>query len=158
MGAAPGVERRAEIIVGAAPALRDLVGGDVVVLRDVRFGPMPPPDDAIVYLTEPVRDPRAARGRWWAEADLRDLDLADPRDRSALEAGSGEDAPASLQPWQREGWFTTAVAWIDEVLAGRLRGAPVRDVVQLVRPARGRPPAADPGSRPCRPTGHANPR
>ena len=40
-----------EIVVDVAPTLRDLVGCDVVVLRDVRFGPMPPPDDAIVYLT-----------------------------------------------------------------------------------------------------------
>ncbi len=107
-----------EIVLGVAPALRDLVGDDVVVLREVRFGPMPPPEDSLVYLTEPVRDPHAARGRWWTRTDLGDLDLGDPRDRSALETWFREDAPASLQPWQREGWFTTAVAWIDEVLPG----------------------------------------
>lgn len=37
-----------EIVIDVAPTLRNLVGRDVVVLRDVRFGPMPPPDDAIV--------------------------------------------------------------------------------------------------------------
>ena len=33
-----------EIVVDVAPALRDLVGEDVFVLRDLRFGPTPPPD------------------------------------------------------------------------------------------------------------------
>ena len=107
-----------EIVVDVAPILRDLVGQDVFVLRDLRFGPMPPPDDAIVYVTEPVRDPHAVRGRWWSQGDLPDLDLGDPRDRSALETWFREDEPASLQPWQREGWFTSAIAWIDEVLPG----------------------------------------
>jgi hypothetical protein len=107
-----------EIVVGAAPALRDLVGQDVVVLRDVRFGPMPPPEDAVFYLTEPVRDPHAAKGRWWTRTDLRGLDLVEPRDRSALDTWFREEAPGSLQPWQREGWFGTAVAWIDGVLPG----------------------------------------
>jgi Phosphotransferase enzyme family len=107
-----------EIVVGAAPALRDLVGQDVVVLRDVRFGPMPPPEDAVFYLTEPVRDPHAAKGRWWTRTDLRGLDLVEPRDRSALDTWFREEAPGSLQPWQREGWFGTAVAWIGGVLPG----------------------------------------
>ena len=107
-----------EIVVDVAPTLRDLVGCDVVVLRDVRFGPMPPPDDAIVYLTEPVRDPDAVLGRWWTRGDLPGVHLGDPRDRSALETWFREDEPAPLQPWQREGWFVTAVAWIDEVLPG----------------------------------------
>jgi hypothetical protein len=79
-----------EIVIHVAPTLRDLVGRDIFVLRDLRFGSMPPPDDAIVYVTEPHPDPSAARGRWCTEADL--------------------------QPWQRAGWFETCVAWIEDVL------------------------------------------
>jgi aminoglycoside phosphotransferase (APT) family kinase protein len=104
-----------EIVVDVAPALHDLVGEDVFVLRDVRFGPMPPPDEAIVYVTEPVRDPHTAQARWWAREQLADLALVDPHDRAALEAWFRDDEPASLQPWQREGWFDRASAWIDEV-------------------------------------------
>lgn len=105
-----------EIVIDVAPTLRGLVGCDVVVLRDVRFGPMPPPDDAIVYATEPDPDPSVARGRWWTQEDLPRLDLVDLRDRSALEAWFLQGELASLQPWQREGWFTAAVAWIEEML------------------------------------------
>ena len=67
-----------EIVVDVAPALRDLVGEDVFVLRDLRFGPLPPRDDAVVYLTERVRDPRAARARWFAQEELADLVVDDP--------------------------------------------------------------------------------
>ena len=73
-----------EIVVSAAPALRELVGQDVVVLRDVRFGSMPPPEESVVYLTETVIDPDLAQGRWCSEADLGKLHLNDPSDRSAL--------------------------------------------------------------------------
>lgn len=107
-----------EIVVDVAPALRDLVGQDVFVLRDLRFGPMPPPDDAIVYVTETVRDPGAAQARWCARGQLTGLDLADPHDREALQAWFDGDEPASLQPWQREGWFEQASTWIDEALPG----------------------------------------
>lgn len=107
-----------EIVVRVAPALRDLVGEDVVVLREVRFGPIPPPEDSVVYLTEPVRDPHAARGWWCTQDDLPSLALGDPRDRSALEAWFRGEPPASLQPWQRDGWFATALDWLDDVLPG----------------------------------------
>ena len=124
-----------EIVIDVAPTLRELVGEDVVVLRDIRFGPMPPPEDAVVYLTEPVLDPHAARGRWCTQDDFPRLDLVDPRDRSALEAWFRGEQPASLQPWQRDGWFATAVDWLEDDTARRLGGASVRDVVQLVGPA-----------------------
>ena len=75
-----------EIVVDVAPAFHDLAGQDVFVLRDVRFGPMPPPDDAIVYLTETVREPRPAQGRWCAREELADLPFAEPHDRAALQA------------------------------------------------------------------------
>ena len=107
-----------EIVVSAAPALRELVGQDVVVLRDVRFGSMPPPEESVVYLTETVIDPDLAQGRWCSEADLGKLHLNDPSDRSALLAWFDGQAPPSPQPWQREGWFATAAAWIDEILPG----------------------------------------
>lgn len=67
-------------------------------------------------MTEPDPDPSVARGRWWTQEDLPRLDLVDLRDRSALEAWFLEGELASLQPWQREGWFTAAVAWIEEML------------------------------------------
>ena len=105
-----------EIFVDVAPALRDLVQADVFVLRDVRLGPVPAEGDSIVYLTEPVRDPGAARGRWWTQADLPTLDLVDANDRVALETWFGGEEPESLQSWQREGWFASAVEWIHEVL------------------------------------------
>ena len=107
-----------EIVVEVAPTLRDVVGEDVFVLRDLRFGPMPPPDDAIVYVTEVVRDPRAAQVTWCARGELARLELADPDDRAALQAWFDGDEPVSLQPWQREGWFEQAAAWIHEVLPG----------------------------------------
>jgi hypothetical protein len=52
-----------ETVIGVAPALREIVGQDVVILRDVRFGPMPPPDDKLVFLTETVERPDAVQGR-----------------------------------------------------------------------------------------------
>ncbi len=107
-----------EIVVGVAPALRDLVGEDVFVLRDLRFGPMPPSDDAIVYVTQTVHDPRLARSRWCGREELTGLGLADPHDRAALEAWFRGEERASLQPWQREGWFEQASSWIDESLPG----------------------------------------
>jgi len=107
-----------EIVVDVAPALHDPVGQDVFVLRDVRFGPMPPPDDAIVYVTETVRDPRLAQGRWCAREELGSLSFAEPHDRAAVQAWFDGDEPASLQPWQRDGWFDQASTWIDEVLPG----------------------------------------
>jgi aminoglycoside phosphotransferase (APT) family kinase protein len=109
-----------EIVIGVAPALREIVGQDVVILRDVRFGPMPPPDDKLVYLTETVAQPDAVQGRWCSRADLDDVDLSDPRDREALEAWSSEDVPPTLQPWQQDGWHAQAVAWIRESLPGPL--------------------------------------
>jgi hypothetical protein len=105
-----------EIVIHVAPTLRDLVGRDIFVLRDLRFGSMPPPDDAIVYVTEPHPDPSAARGRWCTEADLQSLDIGDARDRSAVLSWFRDEEPASLQPWQRAGWFETCVAWIEDVL------------------------------------------
>lgn len=107
-----------EIVVDVGPTLRDLVGQDLFVLRDIRFGSMPPPDDVIVYVTEPVIDPTAARGRWWTGEDLPRLDLGDPHDRAALEVWFQGHEPATLQPWQRNGWFRTAVTWIEEMLTG----------------------------------------
>ncbi len=105
-----------EIVIDVASTLRDLVGLDVFVLRDLRFGPMPPPDDAIVYVTEPHPEPSVAGGRWCTEADLHSLDIADPRDRSAVLSWFRDEEPASLQPWQRAGWYETCVGWIEDVL------------------------------------------
>ena len=107
-----------ETFVDVAPALRDLVHEDVVVLRDVRLGPAPEEGDSIAYLTEPVRGAGTVRGRWWAQSDLPAITLVDGRDRAALETWFAGEEPASLQPWQREGWFDEAVAWIHEVLDG----------------------------------------
>lgn len=107
-----------EIVIDVAPTLRDLVGHDVFILRDVRYGPQPPPDDAIVYLTEPVPDPSIAKGRWCAEADLPTLEIADARDRAALETWFRDGEPEGLQPWQHEGWYEAIVAWIEGVLSG----------------------------------------
>ena len=103
-----------EIVIDVAPALRDLVGADVVVLRDLRVGSMPPADDSVVYVTEAIRDPSAARGRWWSRAD--GFDVVDARDRSTLEMWCEQDEPVSLRPWQREGWFANAVSWIEKML------------------------------------------
>lgn len=105
-----------EILIDVAPTLRDLVGRDIVVLRDLRFGPMPPPDDAIVYVTEPHPDPSVARGRWCTEADVQGLEILDPRERSAMLSWFRDEEPGSLQPWQRAGWFDACVAWIEDVL------------------------------------------
>ncbi len=105
-----------EIVIDVAPTLRDLVGRDIVVLRDLRFGPMPPPDDAIVYVTEPHPDPSVARGRWCTEADVQGLEILDPRERSAMLSWFRDEEPGSLQPWQRAGWFDACVAWIEDVL------------------------------------------
>jgi aminoglycoside phosphotransferase (APT) family kinase protein len=107
-----------EIVIEVAPTLRDLVGEDVFVLRDLRFGPMPPPDDAVVYVTERVRNPRLAHATWCGREEIAGLELADLHDRAALQAWFDGDEPASLQPWQREGWFDQAAEWIDEVLPG----------------------------------------
>jgi hypothetical protein len=57
-----------------------------------------------------------ARGRWCTAADRRELHLTDPSDRSAIEAWSDAKVPEFVQPWQREGWFATARAWIAEVV------------------------------------------
>jgi hypothetical protein len=107
-----------ETVIGVAPALREIVGQDVVILRDVRFGPMPPPDDKLVFLTETVERPDAVQGRWCSRADIDDVDLSDPRDREALEAWFDGDVPPTLQPWQREGWHEEAVAWIGQNVPG----------------------------------------
>jgi aminoglycoside phosphotransferase (APT) family kinase protein len=107
-----------EIVTGVAPALRKMVGQDVVILRDVRFGPMPPRDDKLVYLTETVERTDGVQGRWSSRADLDDVGFSDPRDREALEAWFDGDAPPTLQPWQREGWHAEAVAWIRRNLPG----------------------------------------
>jgi aminoglycoside phosphotransferase (APT) family kinase protein len=71
-----------------------------------------------VYVTEAVREPRRAQGRWCAREELANLPFAEPHDRAALQAWFDGDEPASLQPWQRDGWFDQASAWIDEVLPG----------------------------------------
>jgi hypothetical protein len=106
-----------EVVIDVAPALRPLVGGDVVVLRDVRVGPAPV-EDAIAYVTEAAPDRVGDAGRWSTRADLDTLKFSDPKDREILATWFDGDGPAALQPWQRPGWFASASAWIDAVLPG----------------------------------------
>ena len=109
----------AEMLIDVAPTVREVTGLDVIVLRELRVGPVPPPDDKIIYLTERVRDPSVARGRWSREEDVSRLDFADAHDRTAVQAWFDEErtgASSSGQPWQREGWYSTAVAWIEETM------------------------------------------
>lgn len=103
-----------EIVVNAAPALRDVAGEDVFVLREVRFGPMPLPNDQVVYVTEAVSG-RAGSGRRFDEAALADMEI-DPLDRSALRSWFRDDAPDSLQLWQRPGWFASCLPWIEAMV------------------------------------------
>lgn len=60
--------------------------------------------------------------RWIGRADLADLSLTDDEQREALarwfaEAESG-NVPAERAPWERNGWFAEATAWIEQELAG----------------------------------------
>ena len=104
------------IVVNTAPALRDVAGEDVFVLREVRFGPMPLPNDQVVYVTEAVSG-RSGSGRRFDEAALADVVMG-PLDRSALRSWFRGDAPASLQPWQRPGWFASCLPWIEANVPG----------------------------------------
>ena len=109
----------AEMLIDVGPTVREVTGLEVVVLRELRVGPVPPPDDEIVYLTERVRDPSVARGRWCSEEDVSSLDFADAYDRAAVQAWFDEERsgpPSSGQPWQSEGWYSTAVAWTEETM------------------------------------------
>jgi Phosphotransferase enzyme family len=103
-----------EIVIDAVRSIGGVVGADVIVLRDLRIGPARPPEDATVYLTEPLSDPLAARGRWWTAEDP--LDDVEPSDRAVVERWSAGEEPRSLQPWQRPGWFGAASAWIEASL------------------------------------------
>ncbi len=62
-------------MIDVAPVAREVTGLEVVVLREVFVGPIPPPVDAIVCLAERVPDPSVARGRWCAEEDVSRLNL-----------------------------------------------------------------------------------
>jgi hypothetical protein len=58
--------------------------------------------------------------RWIGRADLADLSLTDDEQRGALarwfaEAESGI-VPAERAPWERNGWFAEATAWIEQEL------------------------------------------
>ena len=103
-----------EIVVNAAPALRDVAGEDIFVLREVRFGPMPLPNDQVVYVTEAVSG-RSGSGRRFDEAALANMEI-DPLDRSALRSWFRGDGPASPQPWQRPGWFASCLTWIEAMV------------------------------------------
>jgi hypothetical protein len=103
-----------EVVIDVAPTMRDVAGTDVIVLHDLRFGPMPPPEDAVVFVTEPIADAGKARGRWWRRGD--GLDRVVPGDRAALRAWADGGERRSLQPWQRAGWFSEARDWIGSTL------------------------------------------
>ena len=104
-----------EIVIDVAPALLDLVGEEVFVLREIRFRPMPPPDDEIVYLTEAVARP-AGSARTFDETASASLEI-DAFDRSALRSWFRDDPPTSLQPWQRPGWLASVLPWIESNIA-----------------------------------------
>lgn len=115
----PGTERTEVLDVGRT--IHERLGLDVVVLRSALAEEIDQFEGSVFLLTENLTDRDPTEGRWWDEGDLRTLEVSDPRDRTAALAWFEEarDAePAPLQPWQREGWFATASAWIREVVSG----------------------------------------
>jgi hypothetical protein len=97
------------------------LGLDVVVLRSLLAEEVDQFDGSVFLVTENLtaRDPTT--GRWWGEEALRTLETSDPRDRAAALAWFGETRVGdrrSLPPWQREGWFATASAWLRETVPG----------------------------------------
>ncbi|HEY7342146.1 MAG TPA: phosphotransferase [Ktedonobacterales bacterium] len=59
---------------------------------------------------------------WIGATDLADIALAEDEQRVALERWFAEaesgDIPAERAPWERNGWFAEAAAWIEQQLAG----------------------------------------
>ena len=73
-----------------------------------------PCTDQVVYVTEAVSG-RSGSGRRFDEAALAHMEI-DPLDRSALRSWFRDEAPDSLQPWQRPGWFASCLTWIEAMV------------------------------------------
>lgn len=75
-----------------------------------------------------------AGARWASRAELDGLPLAVPGLRSPLEAWFADvesgQVPQQRAPWQRRGWFSEALRWIEEQLghAGLRRAGPVQQL------------------------------
>jgi hypothetical protein len=108
-------------VLDVGRTIHENLGLDVVVLRSALAGEIDQFEGSVFLFTENLTDRDPTAGRWWDEDALRTLEVSDPRDRAAALAWFEEarDAePGALQPWQREGWFAAASAWIREVVSG----------------------------------------
>jgi hypothetical protein len=98
------------------------LGLDVVLLRGALLERGRPNHDGgdVFFLTENLTGRPPWQGTWCSEDAIPTEEIVDVRDRAAIQQWFTErhSQQRRMQPWQLEGWYTTAVGWINETLSG----------------------------------------